>query len=72
MKVVYTGCSDAQVKFGDCDDPRNTLFIGQEYDVCEEYIHSFHTKYELDQYPGYFFNSVCFKEVEEPNSKIGE
>lgn len=29
--VVYTGCSQEQVNFGNCDDPRGRLIEGQEY-----------------------------------------
>lgn len=62
-KVVYTGCSSEQVKWGSNDNPNNILIIGKEYTVKSIDIHSWHTKIELKEFPGKFFNNVCFKRV---------
>lgn len=61
-EVMYIGCSDEQIAFGSCDNPRNILKIGQIYEVKSLIIHSQHTKIELVGINGYF-NSVCFQEM---------
>lgn len=62
--VVYTGASDAQVNWGGNDDPRGVLIEGNEYVVRSTEVHSWHTKIELEEFPGLRFNSVCFTEKE--------
>jgi len=69
MRVRYTGeATIEQIRFGGCDDPRLLLTPGQEYEVRWKEVHSFHTKYHLEQFPDKKFNSVHFEEVgqEEP------
>jgi len=61
MKVTYVGCSDEQVRWGSCDDPRSLLTIGHQYTVSKSEEHMWHTKYILAEYPEKKFNSVCFK-----------
>ena len=34
MKVKYIGASDAQVQWGNCDDPRDVVLVGVLEDVC--------------------------------------
>lgn len=59
--VKYLGCSDAQVRWGSNDDPRECgLVIGKSYELERKEEHSWHTKYYLVEFPGKKFNSVCF------------
>jgi len=64
MKVKFTECSDAQVRFGSGSDPREHLVVGEIYEVTKKEVHSWHTLYyimvEGVDLP---FNSVCFCEV---------
>lgn len=59
-KVRYIGASDEQVRWGNNDDPRGLLEIGNIYEVEHEDVHSWHTKYSLKGIKGKF-NSVCFE-----------
>ena len=62
-KVIYTGASDSQVNWGSCDDPREVgLNVGNQYEVEDRRVYSWHTKLKLRNVPGWF-NSVCFDEV---------
>lgn len=58
--VLYIGATDAQVSWGGCDDPRGLLEEGHLYTVLEKDVHTWHTKIELVEFPGMYFNSVCF------------
>ena len=58
--VEYVGCSEEQIKWGNNDDPRSFLIIGQEYVVEKVFVHSQHTKIKLYNKMG-LFNSDCFK-----------
>ncbi len=60
--LIYIGASDTQVRWGSNDDPRGLLTEGASYAVKRREVHSWHTKIELVDYPGKFFNSVCFRE----------
>ena len=60
MRVKFMGCSDAQANWGNCNDPRKDLFVGEQYEA-EPEIHSWHTKYWIH---GTAYNSACFEEVE--------
>ena len=64
MKVKYIGASDAQVQWGNCDDPRNVLIEGEVYEVEKEEAHTWHTKLSLIGIGGRF-NSVCFERLSE-------
>jgi hypothetical protein len=64
MKVKYIGASDAQVNFGSNDDPRGLLEEGKIYTLKGKEIHSWHTKYSLEEFPHKKFNSVSFGIVE--------
>lgn len=64
LKVVYTGATDAQAKFGRGDDPREFLTEGAEYTVTDKEVHSWHTVLTLSEFPDRKFNSVCFTEAE--------
>lgn len=63
MKVKYIGASDAQVQWGNCDDPRDVLIEGAVYEVEKEDVHTWHTKLHLVGIEGRF-NSVCFEKLE--------
>lgn len=60
--VVYTGCIDEQVRWGNNDDPRGILMENQMYYVEKVEVHSQHTKLTLRGISGRF-NSVCFDKV---------
>lgn len=62
IKVRYIGASDAQVLWGNCDDPRDVLVEGEVYEVEDREAHTWHTKLSLVGVEGQF-NSVCFEEV---------
>ena len=58
--VEYIGCSQEQINWGNNDDPRSLLIIGNEYRIEKVDVHSQHTKVKLYNKMGWF-NSVCFK-----------
>ena len=58
--VTYLGCSQQQINWGNNNDPRSYLIVGQEYVVEEVDVHRQHTKVKLQNKMGWF-NSVCFK-----------
>ena len=59
MKVVFTGCSEEQKRFGNHTGDPNELEVGKVYEVRKEEEHSWHTKYYLKGFEG-SFNSICF------------
>lgn len=66
MKVKYLGkATDNQIKWGANDDSRPILQINKTYTLKEKRIHSWHTKYILEEFPNKKFNSVHFEEVED-------
>lgn len=61
MKLYYDGETiDSQVKWGGNDDPRMYLVTGVPYTVSNVQIKSWHTKIELEEFPGLKFNHVNF------------
>lgn len=64
MRVKYIGASQDQINWGNCDDPRDLLQIGREYDVADVEIHSWHTKVMLAGFPGAWFPSVAFDDLD--------
>lgn len=60
--VVYVGCSDEQVRWGNNNDPRGILMENQKYYIEKVEVHSQHTKLTLRAVSGKF-NSVCFEKV---------
>ncbi len=60
-EVVYEGASDAQVNWGGNDDPRPLLRVGSRYIVKDYDVHNWHTKIQLVEFPGLWFNSVSFR-----------
>ena len=62
MKVKFTGCSEAQAKWGSCTGNHNSLSIGTTYELDHTEPHSWHTKVFLVGVEG-SFNSVCFEEA---------
>lgn len=64
-KVKYIGCSEDQIKFGGGNnDPRTILKVDNIYHVLKEEVHAWHTKFILQEFPEWKFNSVSFIEVE--------
>lgn len=64
--VEFTSYSEAQVNFGSCSDPiKNLLKIGNYYRILDIEVHSWHTKFELENYPDRKFNSVHFTKVKQ-------
>ena len=64
MKVRYLGdaaSGDEVVKWGSNDDPRGLLIEGQEYELENQEVHTWHTKYILAEFPDKRFNSVSFQ-----------
>ena len=60
--VKYIGSTNAQVKYCDGDDPRNSLTKGESYTVQAEDEHNWFTKIKLVDVDGWF-NSICFEET---------
>ena len=59
-EVIFTGCSEAQRKWG-CHTGNDSLLVkGKIYVVEKEEVHSWHIKYYLQGFEG-SFNSVCFE-----------
>jgi hypothetical protein len=65
MKAKYTGCTDAQAKWGKSRDPRSRLVEGKEYEISEVEKHTWHTVYYIKDCVHGPFNSVCFEVTEE-------
>ena len=64
-QVRFIGTDDMQVQWGSNADPRKCCIINKVYNVkCRE-IHSWHTKIELEEFPGKLFNNIGFKSVKE-------
>lgn len=61
-KVIYTGSSDAQVRWGSNDDPTKVLIAGDTYQIEKVEVHSWHTKLHLRGIKGKF-NSVSFEKL---------
>ena len=61
-KVIYTGSSNEQVRWGGNDDPRECLIQGHIYMIEKVETHSWHTKLHLRGVYGRF-NSVSFEKV---------
>ena len=59
-KLKYLGnATNAQIRWGNHNDPRNLLEKNNMYDVDKIEIHSWHTKVFLKGYSG-SFNSIWF------------
>jgi hypothetical protein len=61
-RVIYLGCTDEQVNWGNNDDPRKILVEGAVYYIKDVEVHSQHTKLTLHNICGKF-NSVCFSKI---------
>lgn len=57
--VYFTQAIDEQVRWGNNDDPRKVLNMGQWYKIQQVEVHSWHTKLTLCGVDGKF-NSVHF------------
>lgn len=53
--------SDCQVNWGNNDDPREHLTLGETYTVSDVDVRSWHTKLSFVECPGKRFNSVNFE-----------
>lgn len=63
-KIIYQGnATDAQVKWGDGDDPRIHLIFNRVYTIEKIKIHSWYTEVHLLEMPGMKFNMIYFKEI---------
>ena len=69
QQVRYLGASTHQVRWGGNDDPRNRLVQGTVYTVKRTEVHSWHTKIELEEWPGKVFNDASFEYVKESPKK---
>jgi len=63
QRVKYRGASDAQVNWGQNDDPRECLVKGRVYDVIETEVLSWHTTIRLSEFPDLEFNDASFDYV---------
>ncbi len=63
MTVRFAGATDEQVNWGNTDDPRGVLEVGDVYKVDAVEEHNWHTKIYLADFPNLAFNSVCFEEA---------
>ena len=61
QQVRYLGASIHQVRWGGNDDPRDCLVRGTVYTVKRTETHSWHTKIELEEWPGQVFNNASFE-----------
>lgn len=63
-KVRCISTDEHQSKWGGNDSAEKYLKIGEVYTLSKEpEVHSWHTKYYLEEVPGKKFNSVQFEEV---------
>ena len=60
--LEFNGCCDLQVSYGNHDDPRPVLTVGEVYEVERLDVRSFKTHVHLVGIEGRF-NSVCFTDV---------
>ncbi len=59
-KVIYTGCTIEQQRWGTNDSPKKKgLIVGNIYEVDSVEVHTWHSKVTLKGIDGRF-NSVCF------------
>lgn len=65
QQVRYLGASNEQVNWGGNDDPRECLTRGDTYTVKRTEVHSWHTKIELEGWPGQMFNGASFEYLRE-------
>lgn len=61
---MYHGCSKEQIAWGSNDNPSTVLTMGNVYTIKRTEVHTWHTKIELEEFPGMLFNSVCFRELD--------
>jgi hypothetical protein len=58
--VIFLGCDQDQINWGNNDSPNENLIVGNEYVISLVELHSWHTKISVvgcDKK----FNSVCFR-----------
>ena len=60
-QVRYIGTTQGQVAWGGNADPRPWLMVGHVYTVARREAHSWHTKIELKEHPGLWFNDTSFR-----------
>lgn len=62
-RVKFVKCSDDQVQYNKCNDPRGVLTVGTTYSVSYIKEYAWHTKIKVSGVDGEF-PSVCFEVVE--------
>ena len=64
-QVKYIGCSDSQDTYSRGNsDAREYLVVGEIYTIVDCDVGNWWTRFELSEFPGRTFNSVCFEEVD--------
>ncbi len=61
FRVKFLGATDTQVAWGANDNPNKILRVGEEYDVVDVSVHSWHTKIMLEGFEEYWFNDASFE-----------
>jgi ribosomal protein S1 len=61
--VIFIGCSDSQINWGNNDDPNKYLTKGEKYAISLVDIHKWHTKISIEGISNKKFNSVCFEKI---------
>jgi len=64
-RVKFIGATDAQVRWGDNDDPRGILDETRVYEVVKIDMNAWNTRIKLVGFPDYWFNVKCFEEVKD-------
>ncbi|GHU64987.1 hypothetical protein FACS189447_03080 [Spirochaetia bacterium] len=59
--VVYKGTFNEQVRWGSCDDPRECLVEGNEYEVSAIEVHGWHINVSVKGFDEKKFPSPAFK-----------
>lgn len=63
-KVICVSTNEQQSRWGGNSPAHELLTIGETYTLSEDpEVHSWHTKYYLEELPGEKFNSAQFREV---------
>ena len=63
--VQYLGATEGQVNWGGNDDPRTAGLVPDGiYTIANTETHSWHTKIELVEFPGRWFNDASFAYLE--------
>lgn len=55
---------DGENNWGNCDQVKGNLIVGEIYTIEDIEIHSWHTKIRFKEVPGKVFNSIHFEDIE--------